>query len=190
MVENPGGRDGQALARVESCGPPRGLTGQDVVDAAAGLADEQGLWALRPRPLADRLGVRPPSLYNYFEGSRLSCASWRCPAGRATVALRSAAVGRAGTDAVVAIADAYRTYARPTPASTRRSRRDSTIRSSSLRATSSVDVVAAALRSWTLEGDDVIHAVRALRSAMHGFVALEAHGAMGMPVDSTPRTGG
>ena len=44
-------------------------------------------------------------------------------------------------------------------------------------------MVLAALRSWSLEGDDAIHAVRALRAAMHGFVAIEAEGGMAMPVD-------
>jgi hypothetical protein len=34
-----------------------------------------------------------------------------------------------------------------------------------------------------LEGDDVIHAVRALRSAVHGFAALEASGGFGLAVD-------
>jgi hypothetical protein len=33
------------------------------------------------------------------------------------------------------------------------------------------------------EGDDLIHAVRALRSAVHGFAALEASGGFGLDVD-------
>ena len=37
-----------------------------------------------------------------------------------------------------------------------------------------VDVVLAVLRGYGLEGDDAIHAARAVRSALHGFVALEA----------------
>ena len=34
-----------------------------------------------------------------------------------------------------------------------------------------------------LDGDDVIHAARALRSAVHGFAALEANGGFGLDVD-------
>ena len=39
------------------------------------------------------------------------------------------------------------------------------------------------LRGWSLEGDDAVHAARAFRSALHGFVGLEAAGGFGMPVD-------
>ena len=46
-----------------------------------------------------------------------------------------------------------------------------------------VDVVLAVLRGYGLEGDDAIHAARAVRSALHGFVALEAAGGFGIPVD-------
>ena len=44
-------------------------------------------------------------------------------------------------------------------------------------------MVFAVLRSWSLEGDDAVHAARAFRSAVHGFVALEAAGGFGIPVD-------
>ena len=45
----------------------------------------------------------------------------------------------------------------------------------------------AVLRGYGLEGDDVIHGVRIVRAALHGFVALEAGGGFGMPlsVDDT-----
>ena len=52
--------------------PRVGLTGDDVVAAAAGLADEIGFGAVTMGLLADPLGVRPPSLYNGFPGHRTS----------------------------------------------------------------------------------------------------------------------
>ena len=39
------------------------------------------------------------------------------------------------------------------------------------------------LRAWELEGDDAIHAVRIVRSALHGFVSLELNGGFGLPLD-------
>ena len=45
-----------------------------------------------------------------------------------------------------------------------------------------VDVVVAALRGYGIDGDDAIHAVRALRAAFHGFVTLEADGGFGIPL--------
>jgi hypothetical protein len=38
------------------------------------------------------------------------------------------------------------------------------------------------LRAWHLEGDDAVHAVRAIRSALHGFVDLERSGGFAMDV--------
>ena len=45
--------------------PRAGLTGDDVVAAAAALADEVGFAGLTMGLLADRLGVRTPSLYKH-----------------------------------------------------------------------------------------------------------------------------
>jgi len=162
-----------------------GLTVDDVVDAAAALADEQGLLALRPRPLADRLGVRPPSIYNYFEGREGVVRALALRGLRElTVALRGAAVGRSGTDAVVAIADAYRAYARAHPGVYAAIQEAGTSDPEVVAAgTELIEVVIASLRGWSLEGDDAIHAVRALRSAMHGFVSIEAQAGMARPVD-------
>ena len=41
----------------------------------------------------------------------------------------------------------------------------------------------AVLRAWEKHGDAAVHAVRTVRSALHGFVALEAAGGFGLPVD-------
>lgn len=39
----------------------------------------------------------------------------------------------------------------------------------------------AALTGYGLTGDDAIDAVRAVRAALHGFIALEAAGGFGLP---------
>ena len=46
-----------------------------------------------------------------------------------------------------------------------------------------VDVNLAILRGYGLEGDDAIHAARAVRSALHGFVSLETGDGFGIPLD-------
>jgi AcrR family transcriptional regulator len=89
----------------------RGLDRAQVIEAAATLADRDGLESVTLGRLAGELGVRPPSLYNHVDG---------------------------------------------------------------------LDGV---LRGWDLEGDDAIHAVRVVRSALHGFVALELSGGFGLPLD-------
>ena len=46
-----------------------------------------------------------------------------------------------------------------------------------------VGILVAVLRGYDLEGDDAIHAVRLLRSALHGFVSLESVGGFAIPLD-------
>ena len=165
----------------------RGLDTERVVQEAARIADADGLRALTLARLAGELGVRPPSLYNHFEGRRNGLLRALALRGvrELTAALRDAAVGRSGTDALTATARAYRAYAHAHPglyaASVVAPAPDDPEYQAA--AQEAVDVVFAVLRSWNLEGDDAVHAARAFRSAVHGFVALEAAGGFGIPVD-------
>ena len=166
--------------------PRAGLSTAAVVAAAAEIADAEGLDRLTLARVAATAGVRTPSLYNHVESlddvrRRVALLALRDLAD----ALRDAAVGRAGDDALVAMADAYRAYARRHPgryAATQRApaEGDEEMRTA---AAGAVDVVLAILRGYGLEGDDAIHAARAVRSALHGFVALETGGGFGIPVD-------
>jgi AcrR family transcriptional regulator len=164
----------------------RGLDRAQVVDAAVAIADEEGLDAVTLARVATALGVRSPSLYNHVDGRD---GLIRAIAARSTrelaTALRRAATGRSGADAIAAVAQAQREYARahpgryaatvaaPAPGDTEHEEA----------AADAVDVLKSVLGISGLEGDDVIHAARALRSAVHGFATLEASGGFGLPVD-------
>jgi AcrR family transcriptional regulator len=166
--------------------PRAGLDTERVVDAAARIADAEGLDAVTLARVAAELGVRPPSLYNHVEGHGGLLRALAVRGVRElTAALREAAVGRSGADALGATAHAYRAYARAHPglyaASVAAPAPDDDEHQAAARET--VDVVFAVLRGWSLEGDDAVHAARAFRSAVHGFVGLEAAGGFGIPVD-------
>jgi AcrR family transcriptional regulator len=166
--------------------PRMGLDAGRVVEAAAGIADAEGLHAVTLARVAGDLGVRAPSLYNHVDGrSDLLRAIAVLGVRELTAALREAAVGRSSADALTAAARAHRAYARAHPG-----RYAVTVASPAgddeehrAAASEAVDVLLAVMRGWDLEGDDAIHAVRAFRSAVHGFVAIEAAGGFGMPVD-------
>ena len=164
----------------------RGLDRERVVDAAVDIADADGPRRGDPGARRRRLGVRPPSLYNHVAGrdALLREVALRGVRGL-TDALRGAAVGRAGADAVRAMAGAQRAYARAHPGCYAASVRapaagDAAHREAAAEATA---VLEAGLRAWDLEGDDLVHAMRAIRSAVHGFVAIEAAGGFGLPVE-------
>jgi AcrR family transcriptional regulator len=166
--------------------PRAGLTTASVVAAAAAIADAEGLEGLTLARLAAAAGVRTPSLYNHVSGlddvrRRVALTALRELAD----ALRDAAVGRAGDDALAAMADAYRSYARRHPGRYAATQRAPAAGDEAMvaAAAGAVDVVLATLRGYGLRGDDAIHAARAVRSALHGFVALEVGGGFGIPVD-------
>jgi AcrR family transcriptional regulator len=166
--------------------PRAGLDRDRVVDAAIAIADAEGLDAVTLARVAGELGVRPPSLYKHVDGrdGLLRAIALRS-VRELTDALGAAAVGRSGADALHAVAGAQRDYARAHPgryAATVRapSADDDQHRAAAQRA---VEVMRAVLRGWGLSGDEAVHAVRAVRSAVHGFVAIEAGGGFGMPVD-------
>jgi len=166
--------------------PRAGLTPQVVVDEAARLADEVGLDRLTLATVAQHLGVALPSLYKHVRGVD---ALRRGLATRAvtelTQELRSAAVGKARTEALRSLADAYRGYARRHPGRYAASLRAPDADDGEYVAASeaAVGVVFAVLAGYNLSGPAAVDATRLLRSALHGFVDLEAKGGFGLPQD-------
>jgi AcrR family transcriptional regulator len=166
--------------------PRRGLDRARVVEAAGAIADAEGLEAVTLARVAAGFGVRSPSLYNHVDGRD---GLLRALAAKSTLelagALRRAATGRAGAAAIIAVAEAQRAYAlehpgryattiaAPTPGDEEHERA----------VAEALDVFTAVLEGSGLAGDDVIHAARALRSAVHGFAALEAAGGFALAVD-------
>jgi AcrR family transcriptional regulator len=164
--------------------PRAGLTPAVVVAEAARVADRVGLDRLTLASVAQRLGVALPSLYKHvrgLEGLQQKLAVQAVT--ELTAAMTVVAVGRSGRDALHAVADAYRAYAKEHPgryaASLRAADPDDPAHTAA--ATAAVDVFLAVLSGYGIEGDRAIHATRAARSMMHGFVALENAGGFGMP---------
>ncbi len=157
--------------------PRVGLTTQDVATGAAGLADEIGYANLTMGLLADRLGVRSPSLYKHVDG--LADLQHRV----ATLAMtelgeviRDAVQGQAERDALAAMMTAMRTYVTAHPG-----RYAATVGAEFegpddplLRASTRViDSIAAVLAGYGIGAGEMTHAIRAIRSTMHGFAMLE-----------------
>ena len=170
--------------------PPRvRLSRETVVEAAADLADEEGLEALSLSVLASRLGIRTPSLYNHVDGldglrRELALLGIR-ELGRR---LGRAAIGKTRDEATFAIARAYREFVKERPglyAATVRSSRLSYPEDPTFQAAEEevLETVLAVLTSYGLRGDDALHATRGFRSTVHGFATLEVAGGFGIPLD-------
>lgn len=150
------------------------------------MADDAGLGQLSLTALAERLGVRQPSIYKHIDsmaGLRRSIAI-RAKAELGDVLARAAA-GRSGGDAIHAMSQAYRAWALLHPGRYEAAQHAPAPgdREDEAAALAAVQIFVDVLAAYGLHGDSAIDAIRALRSALHGFVALESGGGFGLSAD-------
>ena len=161
--------------------PRAGLDSAAVVEAAAEIADTDGLAAVTLSSVAARLGVKPPSLYAHVGGlpdlkQRLAGLA----AAELAEALTPAVAGRAAGDALREIGHAYRRWALAHPG--RHAALQFVRLGNDPAAERAVELMVSVMRGYALEGDAAIHAVRAMRAAIYGFVTLESEGGFGIPL--------
>ena len=163
-----------------------GLDQASVVEAAVKLVDEEGIDQLSLGRLAERLGVRTPSLYNHVAGlpGLKHDLTLYCLHDLLDLILRST-VGKSRAEAIFALANAYRAYAREAPGRYALTVQalDPGDQEVQALAQQLVDVVRAVLAPYRLSEEVAIHAIRGLRSIVHGFISLEVAGGFAMPVD-------
>lgn len=165
--------------------PRAGLSADVVVSEAARLVDEVGREQLTLAALAKRFGVAQPSLYKHVDGmdglQRLLSLRVLRELGDA---LRRAATGRAGKDALTAVAAAYRRYAVSHPGCYAYLVRLRASGDDEL-STAAEDVLAVLYDVFAgyhiTAPDDAVDAARFVRSSLHGFVSIEVRGGFEMP---------
>lgn len=170
--------------------PRRGLSTEQVVLAAAELADAEGLAAVSLSEVARRTGVRTASTYSHVAGlddllARLAALALTEIADRAAAAL----AGVAGREALAALCDAYRDYGLAHPgryAATRHPLAPGGPAGPAARR--HADLTRAVLRGYGLEEEAQVHAVRLVGSVVHGFVTLELAGAFAHSQPSSERS--
>jgi AcrR family transcriptional regulator len=162
-----------------------GLTTSLVLEEAAKFADEKGFDQFSLAELAQRFHIKPPSLYNHIESFEA------LKRGLAMMALRElahslgkAAIGRAKDDAVRSLATAYREFVKKHPGLYQATERAVGDSDPELNRASDevVNVCLAVLRGYGLDRRAALHALRGLRSAVHGFATLETAGGFGIPL--------
>ena len=166
--------------------PKIGLDISFIIEAAGEIADQHGVQEVTLASLAKKLGIRPPSLYNHFDGLtglRKKLAIYGID--KLYEVMADAAIGVSGTEAVIAVSQAYVNFARkhpgiyeatllaPDPEDVDVQRAGAKI----------VDLSVRVLQAYHLEGEQDLHAVRGLRSILHGFSALEQKGGFKMALD-------
>jgi len=158
-----------------------------VATAAAELADEVGLANVTMTVLAERLGVRTPSLYKHVGGQ----SDLRRRVAVLTLTelgdeLREALQGRGGYDALTAAATTIRRYAVAHPgryAATVRLDPEGQDDPLLVAGSRVIDSLSAVLAGYRVPEENTVHALRTMRSLFHGFAVLEGAGGFQMDTD-------
>jgi AcrR family transcriptional regulator len=166
--------------------PRAGLTPERITEAAAELADEVGFAGVSLSALARRFEVKDASLYSHVRNLQDLRTRLALYAGGELIdRIADAVAGRAGKDALVAFAGAYREYALAHPGryAATQIRIDQALIAGSPALRRTADIAYGLLRGYGLTEPDLTDAVRLLRSTFHGYCALEASGGFGAPRD-------
>ena len=137
--------------------------------------------------LAERVGVRTPSLYSHIVNQddlnrRIAALAFV----EAAEAIRAGTQGHAGRDALGAAARAFRTFVLTHPGRYAATIGVDPVGPDDLIAVAGarlVDSLTAVLESYGVGPDDMDHALRALRSFFHGFATLQAAHGFQWPTD-------
>jgi AcrR family transcriptional regulator len=169
-----------------------GLSREGVTALALRVVDDggaQGFADLTLAKVAAAAGVATPSLYKHVGSlADLRRSVALVAVNDLTRETAAATIGRSGPDALSALARAVRDFAREHPG------RYAAIQLSpdlgaadddplSLAGAETIAVIVAVLRGFDLPEARTVDAIRAVRSAVHGFVSLELLGGFGLPDD-------
>jgi AcrR family transcriptional regulator len=161
--------------------PRAGLSAPDIVVAGAELADEIGYQNLTMGLLAKKLGIRPPSLYKHVESlAALQHAIAALALTELADELRDAMQGKSGPEALAAFASVFRSYA-----VTHAGRYAATVGAEPAgpddplldASTRMVASIAAVLHGYGIRGEEMNHALRTIRCAVHGYAVLQGSNA-------------
>jgi AcrR family transcriptional regulator len=166
--------------------PKIGLEISYIIEAAGEIADQYGVQEVTLANLAKKLGIRPPSLYNHFDGltglrKKLAIHGME----KLYKVMADAAIGVSGTEAVLSVSLAYVNFARKHPGIYEATLlapdpEDVDVQQAGAKI---VDLSVRILQAYHLEGESALHAVRGLRSILHGFSSLEQKGGFKIALD-------
>jgi AcrR family transcriptional regulator len=166
--------------------PKIGLDLTTILEAAGELADQKGIYEVTLANLAKRLDIRPPSLYNHFDGLtglRKQLAIFGI--NKLYSELVHTAVGRSGEEAILELSKTYIQFSRKHPGIYDAALLAPDMKDPDVQAAGGkiVDLVVRVLQAYDLKGDGALHAVRGLRSILHGFSSLEQKGGFELELD-------
>ncbi|WP_458863133.1 TetR/AcrR family transcriptional regulator [Acidaminobacterium chupaoyuni] len=167
--------------------PRQGLNQESVVEASIRLIEEKGYAAFSMGELAKSLNIKTASLYNHVESlDSLFTEVGLAAVSQMVVSETRAIEGKTKNEALFAIADAYRAFAKEHNELYRviMSLQKSKNKVLEQAAGQITQPILQVLSGYGLDTTAQMHWQRILRSMMHGFVAHEAAGGFShFPID-------
>ncbi|PRS03089.1 TetR family transcriptional regulator [Bacillus atrophaeus] len=154
--------------------PRIGMNLEIIIDAAAELANQEGMKGVTLSTLSKKLNVRPPSLYNHVSGLQ-GIQVELCVSGLEQLyeQMSSSVRGLTGEKALLALANAYMEFAHSSPGLYEASLlKVSDDRTEELSDRIVQLVVQLLIQFGYANEQTAIHAARGLRSMLHGFAVL------------------
>ncbi|WP_373232850.1 TetR-like C-terminal domain-containing protein [Cohnella sp.] len=163
-----------------------GIKPEIVIAAAADIADSKGWDQVTLGNVAGQLGIKTPSLYNHVEGLtdlRQKLAVYAVRLLREL--LNDAAIGQSGKQSLIEVGNSYVEFVRIHPGLYEAINRVAAPKPPEFdqAAEQILALFIRLMQPFGLPADEAVHAVRGLRSMVHGFASLESIGGFQMPED-------
>ncbi|CEI83962.1 TetR family transcriptional regulator [Oceanobacillus oncorhynchi subsp. incaldanensis] len=160
------------------------ITQERIIDATLEIVEEKGIAGVTIKNTAIQLGIKPPSLYNHVENLEdlLDIAANRSMRNLYEKLL-TASIGLEKKEALWAIAQEYRNFAKNNPGQYELAQKVNVWNSEETKQISEqiVAIFLKILQKYTLSEEEAIHFIRVLRSYLHGFTLLEINEGFGLP---------
>lgn len=163
-----------------------GIKPETVIAAAGDIADREGWDQVTLANVAGNLGIRTPSLYNHVDGLQdLRQKIAIHASGLLLARLTDAAVGRSGEQAFIALGIAYVEFVEDHPGLYDAINRLPVPRPEEYErnAEQVLKLFIRLMEPLGLPKDEFVHAIRGLRSLVHGFASLKSLGGFQMKED-------
>jgi AcrR family transcriptional regulator len=163
-----------------------GIKPEIVIVAAAEIADRNGWDQVTLANVAGQLGIKTPSLYNHVEGLsdlRQKLALYAIRSLRD--GLNDAAIGHSGKQALIEIGKAYVHFVHVHPGLYEAVNRvtEPKLPEFDQASTQILALFIRLMQPFGLPDAEAVHAIRGLRSMVHGFASLKSMGGFQLPVD-------
>jgi len=164
----------------------RNLTKEKIIETAVLLADEIGINQITFQKIAEKLGIKYQSLYNHFANiGNLKIKMTVYLLTNLNLELMQRLVGKSGEIAIREFAYAYRDFAFENKTAygvymNVPSTQDDDVK----RLADGINIIIRKILNYYIKDESLtIHKSRELRSLLHGFVSLSAHGYFQNPVN-------